>query len=181
MGRRPATARSVASEEALESPPERSELPGYVVNWAARLFGRAFNRRLLTVGASVGQWPILLALLTDDGLTQAELVRHLDLEQPTVANTLKRMHRDGLIQRAPHASDRRQEHLHLTEHGRTLAPQLIAMAAEVNRTALTGLSAGEARMLLELLHRVIENLRADTTDAQSSSPRPPAGPGAARR
>ena len=142
-------------------------MPGYVVNWAARLFGRAFNRRLTTLGASVGQWPILLALLEQDGLAQAELVRRLDLEQPTVANTLKRMQRDGLIERAPHASDRRREHLHLTERGRTLAPQFVAMAADVNRTALAGLSPDEARTLLDLLHRVIDNLRADTLDASA--------------
>ncbi len=82
-----------------------------------------------------------------------------------MANTLKRMQRDGLIQRAPHLSDRRQEYLHLTDRGRTLAPQLIAMAAEVNRTALAGLSPSEAQTLIELLHRVIDNLRADTTGA----------------
>lgn len=153
-------------------PPDRTQLPGYVVNWAARLFGRAFNRRLQAIGASVGQWPILLALLQQDGLTQAELVRRLDLEQPTVANTLKRMHRDGLIQRAAHATDRRQEHVHLSDRGRTLAPQLVQMATEVNRAALAGLSPTEAQTLLELLHRVIDNLHADITE--TSGPAPPA-------
>ncbi|MEP6893465.1 MAG: MarR family winged helix-turn-helix transcriptional regulator [Gaiellaceae bacterium] len=143
--------------------PERSQLPGYVVNWAARLFGRAFTRRLATVGASVGHWPILLALLEHDGLTQAELVRRLDLEQPTVANTLQRMERDGLIWRAPHPTDRRRAHLHLTNRARALAPQLIAMAAEVNHAAFAGLTASETQTLLDLLHRVIDNLRADTT------------------
>ncbi|MDQ2896734.1 MAG: MarR family transcriptional regulator [Actinomycetota bacterium] len=161
MVSQPASTATVDSADAPPPTPERAQLPGYVVNWAARLFGRAFNRRLQTVGASVGQWPILLALLQQDGLTQAELVRRLDLEQPTVANTLKRMHRDGLIQRVPHPTDGRQEHVHLTDRGRTLAPQLMEMAAEVNRAALAGLSPEEALTLLELLHRVIDNLRAD--------------------
>jgi len=155
------------SSRDLDAPaavPEPAELPGYVVNWAARLFGRSFNRRLAGVGLSVGQWPILLALFQEDGLTQAQLVRRLDLEQPTVANTLKRMERDGLVHRAPHVTDRRQEHVHLSERGRTLSPQLIAMGAEVNTAALAGLSPSEARTLLELLHRVIANLQADTTD-----------------
>jgi DNA-binding MarR family transcriptional regulator len=142
--------------------PDRAELPGYVVNLAARLFGRAFNRRLALVGATTGQWPILLALLEDDRLTQSELVRRLDLEQPTVANTIKRMHRDDLVARAPHPTDRRQELLYLTDRGRALAPQMVNMAAEVNRAALAGLSPSEARTLLALLHRVIDNLRADT-------------------
>lgn len=113
----------------------------------------------------MGQWPILLALLAEDGLTQAELARRLDLEQPTVANTLNRMHRDGLIIRTPHARDRRQEHLHLTRQAHTLAPRLVAMAAEVNQTALAGFTAHEARTLMRLLHRVIDNLRTDTADA----------------
>lgn len=66
------------------------------------VFGRALNRRLTAVGLSVGQWPVLLALLEEDGLTQSELSRRLDIEQPTTANTLQRMQRDGLIHREPH-------------------------------------------------------------------------------
>ena len=35
-------------------PPSRSELPGYVVNRAARLFGRALTQRLAPLGLSTG-------------------------------------------------------------------------------------------------------------------------------
>jgi DNA-binding MarR family transcriptional regulator len=104
-----------------------------------------------------------VALFVYDGLTQAELASGLELEQPTVSNTLKRMHRDGLIQRATNPSDRREVHLHLTERARALIPQLLTMAAEVDSAAVAGLSSDEAQTLHELLQRFTDNLSADTT------------------
>lgn len=44
---------------------------------------------------------MLMAPANQDGLTEAELVQRLDVEEATMANTLSRMERDGLIRRRP--------------------------------------------------------------------------------
>jgi len=142
----------------------RSTLPGYVVNRAARLFARALSHRLAPLGLTTGQWPILLALLEEGQLTQAQLSRRLNIEQPTTANTLKRMERDGLVYRVAHPTDRRQEHIHLTDHAHELAPELAIIAREINALALEGFTSDESETLMRLLHRTIANLDTDPPD-----------------
>jgi len=134
------------------------------VNWAARLFGRELDRRIAPLGVTHGRWPVLQTLYEEDGLTQTELARRLSIEQPTMANTLKRMERDGLVRRAPDPDDRRQARIHLTEEARYLEKPLAASAREVNARALAGLDAAEAVVFMALLRRVVSNLLQSETD-----------------
>jgi DNA-binding MarR family transcriptional regulator len=137
----------------------REESAGYLVNHAARLFARALYGEIGPHGAWPGYFPVLLALWEGDGRTQAELVRLIDVEQPTLANTLRRMERDGLIRRAPDPSDRRSARIQLTPRGRSLERTLTTSARRVNERALQGLPKAERAALLEALRRIIENLQ----------------------
>ena len=142
-------------------PFERLESPGHVVNYLARLFARALLRRIGEHGVNTGQFPVLLRLWEQDGMTQASLVDELAVEQPTMAGTLKRMERDGLIKRVADPNDRRQSHIHLTRRGKALEDALVGGARETNAVALTGLTATEAAQFMKLVARMIENLERD--------------------
>ncbi len=141
----------------------RLDAPGFVVNWAARLFGRALDQRIASLGVTHGRWPVLQALYEEDGLTQTELAGRLSIEQPTMANTLKRMERDGLVRRAPDPDDRRRAHIHLTEEARHLETPLAACARAVNVCALEGLDSAEIAAFMAVLRRVVDNLMQDET------------------
>ena len=140
---------------------DRLESPGHVVNYLARLFASALYRRIGGHGVNTGQFPVLLALWEQDGVTQASLVEKLAVEQPTMAGTLKRMERDGLIKRVPDAEDARQSHIHLTRRGRALEEALVTSARETNAVALAGLSPNESGQFMRLVKRMIENLERD--------------------
>jgi DNA-binding MarR family transcriptional regulator len=140
---------------------DRLESPGHVVNYLARLFASALYRRIGEHGVNTGQFPVLLALWEQDGVTQASLVEKLAVEQPTMAGTLKRMERDGLIKRMPDAEDARQSHIHLTRRGRALEEALVTSARETNAVALAGLSPNESGQFMRLVKRMIENLERD--------------------
>jgi DNA-binding MarR family transcriptional regulator len=140
---------------------DRLESPGHVVNYLARLFASALYRRIGEHGVNTGQFPVLLALWEQDGVTQASLVEKLAVEQPTMAGTLKRMERDGLIKRVPDAEDARQSHIHLTRRGRALEEALVTSARETNAVALAGLSPNESGQFMRLVKRMIENLERD--------------------
>ena len=90
---------------------------GYAVNFVGRAFARALERRLALHGVALGQFPLLLTLWEEDGLTQSEIARRLLIEQPTVANTLKRMERDGLIVASADPQNRRLVRIGLTAKG----------------------------------------------------------------
>jgi DNA-binding MarR family transcriptional regulator len=136
----------------------RHKSPGYVVNHLARLFARALERRIRPHGASIGQFPVLLCLWEEQGLTQTQLAERLAIEQPTMANTLQRMERDGLIRRAPDPQDRRQAHVHLTARGAALEEPLTAEARRVNALATAGLAGADRALLMDLLRHIAGNL-----------------------
>lgn len=141
---------------------DRQQSPGYLTNYLARLFAQALFRRIGPHGVTRGQFPVLLALWEQEGATQTQLAEQLAVEQPTMANTLKRMERDGLIVRVPDAEDRRQAHVHLTDRGRGLEAVLTASARETNAAALAGLEPEERQQFLALVRRVIHNLEQDS-------------------
>jgi DNA-binding MarR family transcriptional regulator len=136
----------------------RTTSAGYLVNHAARLLERALAEEVVPHGAWPAYFPVLLALWEEDGRTQAELVRLVDVEQPTLANTLRRMERDALIRRTPDPGDRRAARIRLTARGRALEEALTKGARRVNERALRGLDAVQRAALLTALRHVIDNL-----------------------
>lgn len=140
---------------------DRHQSAGHQINYLARLFAQALYRRIGRHGVTRGQFPVLLVLWEQEGATQTQLAERLAVEQPTMANTLKRMERDGLITRVPDAEDRRQAHVYLTPRGRALEAVLTASARETNAVALEGLDAQERQLFLALAGRVIRNLEHD--------------------
>lgn len=134
---------------------------GYLINHAARLLERALAEEIVPHGAWPGMFPVLLALWEADGRTQAELVRLVDVEQPTLANTLRRMERAGLVRRTPDPADRRAARIHLTDRGRAIEEALTRGAHRVNEHALRGLNAAQRAAVLTALRQVIDNLHAD--------------------
>jgi len=154
---------TVTSEREVVSTRSSTRLPreaslGYQVNHLARLLERALRLRIEEHGVVPGQFAQLLALYEQEGLTQRELCDRVQIEQPTMAYTLQRMERDGLVHRVPDPHDRRQEQVLLTDRARELEEPLVAAAREVNDQATLGLDATEVAALLNTITRVIEYL-----------------------
>jgi MarR family transcriptional regulator, transcriptional regulator for hemolysin len=143
----------------MEPPYRREDSAGYLTNWAGRLFVRAIERRL--AGGNAGPMPVFFALAAGGSLSQKDLARWASVEQPTMANTLKRMERDGLIARTPDPADGRSALIGLTKLGRQRANEALASGREVNGIALSGLSPAEREQWVELMRRVIGALEAD--------------------
>ena len=135
-------------------PPNAS--PGYLVNHLARLFAAALQARIKPMGLSTGVFPVMLHLWDEDGLTQRDLVERVGVEQATMANTLARMERDGLIMRRPDPEDGRAKRIWLTDAGLALRDNATRAAAEENSAALAGLSADERNQLVGLLRKAIQ-------------------------
>ncbi|PTW51345.1 MarR family winged helix-turn-helix transcriptional regulator [Rhodovulum kholense] len=140
---------------------DKDDSAGYLANHMARLFAAALTRRIAPLGLMPGQFMVLLELWREDGLTQRDLVERLDVEQATMANTLNRMERDGLIARAPDAADRRARRVRLTDRARALEAPATEAATEVNARALARLAPGDRARFSEMLQGVIAALRAD--------------------
>jgi len=138
---------------------DRDTSPGNVINHLSRLHSQAMNDQLKAHGVAPGQFPVLLCLWEQDGLTQRELYKRVKIEQATMSNTLKRMERDCLIYREPDLMDRRAMRVHLTGMAKKLEGKLLKGAKEVNKIAFDGLKKKDRKHLMALLEHVVENLQ----------------------
>lgn len=149
----------------------REESLGYQVNHLARLLAQTLRDRIEPLGVVPGQFAQLLALYEEDGLTQSQLCERVRIEQPTMANTLARMQRDGLIERVPDPADSRRSFVHLTPRARELEASLTAAAREGNQVATAGLDPSQVDAFLAMAAQMIGNLQGDDRTAAPGSGR----------
>lgn len=138
---------------------DRSNSATYLAGQLAKGFARSLQQRAATLGFFPGQFPILVELWQEDGLTQKQILDRLDVEQATLANTLSRMERDGLIARTPHPTDRRAQIVSLTERGRALESEAIDAASDAENALLGGFRSFERQLMLEYMRMAVENAR----------------------
>ncbi|WP_120633925.1 MarR family winged helix-turn-helix transcriptional regulator [Ruegeria sp. EL01] len=138
----------------------KEDSAGYLVNHIARLFARDLQQRIAPLGIVIGQFPILLELWLKDGVSQKDLLAKIDVEQATLANTLNRMERDGLIKRTKNPSDARAQLIWLTDKSAALRENAYDSAQNVNAEALKVLTVSEQERFMVLMRRIISGMRA---------------------
>lgn len=140
------------------------ESVGYLANKLARSFARELSRRIALQDVSIAQWAVLLFLWGEDGVNQRALSRHVAIDEATMARTIDRAERDGLVRRARNRDDRRQINIFLTERGQRLQDALVPSAVEVNEIALSQLSGADRDMLRSFMTQMIASLDAHGQD-----------------
>jgi DNA-binding MarR family transcriptional regulator len=137
---------------------EALSTPGHLISLAARGFARLSEARLKPLGFGVGHLPVLIALRDGRADTQRDLAQFARIEQPSMAQMLARMERDGHIRRTPDAADGRSQRIALTPAALARLPDACEALFEGNREALQGFTDQEAAQLVALVTRVIANL-----------------------
>lgn len=128
------------------------------LNYLARLLLLQVDEQVKPHGVTQGQLPILCCLQEEEGQTQAELCRKIQVEQPTMANTLRRMERDGLIVRIASEQDKRQIRIYLTERIRPTVAALQQKRDEVVACMTRQMSADDLITFSRLLDLARNNL-----------------------
>ena len=131
---------------------------GFLMNDAARLMRRDFERRARSLGLTRAQWQALFHLARNEGCNQATLADLLDVEPITLARVIDRLEASGLVERRPDPGDRRARLLFLGERAHPLLEELRALGAETREVALAGISEEERHQLTRLLARMRANL-----------------------
>ncbi len=143
--------------------------PGHLISLAFRGFARLSEMRLKPLGFGVGHLPVLVALQDGQAGSQKDLARFARIEQPSMAQMLARMERDGLIRRVRDPSDGRSSRISLTDAARTRLPEACAALLQGNREALGGFTEEEAARFVAMLVRLVANL--DRVAGTEASPR----------
>jgi DNA-binding MarR family transcriptional regulator len=145
-----------ASDATLPAGSER--ILGLAVNTLGRRIVWSLAQRTARHGVLPGAYPVIAWLMHLNEATQSELSKLISIEQPTMAVTLRRMERDGIIQRSPAPDHGRKSVVKLTARGRKLSDIISAAAHDVQSVAAKGLSAAELDEFYRLTSLMAENL-----------------------
>src|SRR4030088_1545154 len=142
-------------------PTDRQQILGLAVNRLGRNIVWSLSQRTARYGVLPGTYPIIAWLMQLSDSTQGELSRLIGIEQPTMAVTLRRMERDGLIQRTPDPDHGRGSHIKLTAKGRSGSQVVGGAAHDVEKIATEGLTAAEVAQFFRLASVMIQNLNVE--------------------
>ena len=100
------------------------------------------------------EYSLLMLLAGNAQVTPKQLAQALALSAPNLTLLLDRMQERGVIQRVRSESDRRSQIVLLTEAGRALTDQALALTPDMEQGLSGCLSRAEHAMLIELLDKV---------------------------
>jgi MarR family transcriptional regulator, transcriptional regulator for hemolysin len=144
---------------------------GFLLNDVARLLRTVYDRRVKSLGLTRSQWWVLNHLFRGDGVTQTELAETLEIEKPTLGRLLDRLEAKGWVRREDDATDRRAWRVYLTDEVGPAMRELRAVAAELRRDALAGLSTAERERFVDTLLAIKANLAKMPPGAVDGTPR----------
>lgn len=145
--------------------PQNKKTPfraGFLIHDASRLRRTVFDQRLKPLGITRSQWWVLSNLDRghDDGFSQIELARLLDIGKVTLGGLISRLEKNDLVTRVSDADDRRSKRVRLSTKGRALLDRLEVIALGVNQQIMENISAAEEQQLIETLTKMKLNLKA---------------------
>lgn len=123
----------------------------------------ACQRKLHPHGIYAGQ-NFLLDLLwnTPEDLTIGEIASLLHASGESITRTVRRMNRQGLVEKYPHPTDARQVIVRLTPKGKELQQVIPQAMAEVEKELLMNISEVERALFLRVLQQMLHNLEQNT-------------------
>jgi DNA-binding MarR family transcriptional regulator len=123
-----------------------------------RLLSRRVDAALEQFGLSRAQWKLLAYVLVNEGPTQSELARLLDVERASVGQAVDILVRKGLILRQPSKKDRRVWCIWSTEEANALAPRMREAVDSALKQMFAGFDTAKFEQLRSLLDWLVGNL-----------------------
>ncbi len=139
---------------------------GFLVHDVSRMRRTLFDQAMKPLGITRSQWWVLsqLSRHTRSGMLQTELARDLDVGKVTVGGLIDRLEASGHVVRQPDATDRRAKRVLITDRGREVLKQMVAVGQELNRIILAGLNLEEIETTEKTLAAMKDNIRRGLTD-----------------
>ena len=115
---------------------------------------RRFHDVLRPLELEPGEFALLRAVSANEGEAQNALAERLHISPSWMVAIVDDLEKRGLLERRPHARDRRVRNLHLTPAGKKLLRQAERQALQFDSTVSGSLNETELQQLLDLLEQV---------------------------
>lgn len=123
-------------------------------------YGRRYLvRELKSINVDVGQYPFLLAVLRNPGITQEQISERLGMDRGTTARSVAALEEQGFIIRETDKRDRRINHIYATEKAEQLREQLYAVSDKLHSVYMADFTDEEKRQLSALLLKMRDNIK----------------------
>lgn len=148
--------------------PALSSVVGYLLRrshnafqgyWMARFYGP--DRPITPV-----QGGMLVVLGSNPGITQTELARIMNVEGPTLMQSIDRLEDNGYVLRTRRAGDRRSNSLQLTPQGLAVLKAIEDFLPIRDADLLTDLSDKEIAQLAQILTKIVARAHARMREMQ---------------
>ena len=134
---------------------------------ASRATTKAYAALLEPHGLTYPQYLVLVLLWNRDGRSVRDLGEALDLDSGTLSPLLRRMTRDGLVERGRDSVDERVVTVSLTPRGRELRSELAHVPACIAQGM--GVTVDGARQLIAALTELADGMRDTATDLRADT------------
>jgi DNA-binding MarR family transcriptional regulator len=124
----------------------------------AKKCGQLLDHRFAPMGLTDTKTRILSALAHRSPQTATDLLPWTEVEKASLTALLQSLEREGLIERAPHPTDRRAVLLTITEAGREAQRAAIDALVKADRDLLSVFSEEEAAEFNQLCDRLFARL-----------------------
>ena len=123
-------------------------------------FKKAFDM-LKDTGIHPKQVPLIGLVYHREGISQKEISQALQISPPTVAVSIKRLEKAGIIERKADEKDQRLSRIYLTEEGKTVTEKARECIREKEKLLFQGFSESEICLLRRFFLQMIQNLEED--------------------
>lgn len=128
---------------------------GFQLVGLGRRWRQTLDTRLAQQGLSDAVWTSLVHLhRLGDGISQSELAASVGIEGSSLVRLLDTLVAQELVERHPHASDRRVKQLYLTAAGRSTVGTIRTHLEQIEDALLADLDEQEAAALLRGLEKI---------------------------
>jgi DNA-binding MarR family transcriptional regulator len=138
------------------TPPFRSV--AFMLSSLGFAVSRGFQQTLAPLGLEPGEFALLRAVSAGDGEPQNALAERLHISPSWMVAVVDDLEARGLLERKPHARDRRVRNLHLTAAGKKLLRRAEQRALRFDRHVGEPFDETELGQLIDLLDRVAAGL-----------------------
>lgn len=117
------------------------------------------GQALKEFGIGSGEYPILLFLCKNDGITQEDLADYYCMDKSAITRVIQSLQEKEMIVRDKDAQDRRCNRIHLTHRGRASEAAIRSVLDKWNQVMTAGMKDEEIKELNRLLMLMVDNCR----------------------
>ncbi len=113
-----------------------------------------YARELKKLHITMGQFPFIMGIAENDGISQEKLSSQIMISKSTTATIVQQLLNAGLVTREVDETDRRNFKLHATRKALQLIPRIEEIIDKCHRTITADLTAIECDILVNLTRKV---------------------------